>query len=56
MYTINGVGGIFALPQYVNPDGSMMSVVGYVLSNVVGFGIAFILTMLWKFDPDKTGK
>lgn len=32
----------------------MGSVIGYVLSNVIGFGIAFVLTLLWKFDPDKT--
>lgn len=53
VFVINGVGGIFALPQYVNPDGTMMSLVGYVLSNVVGFAISFILTMIWKFDPDE---
>lgn len=54
VFTINGVGGIFALPQYVDPSGSMMSVIGYVISNAVGFIISFLLTMIWKFDPDES--
>lgn len=48
-----GFSGIFALPSYISPDGSMSSLIGAILTNVSGFALAFILTYLWKFDVDK---
>lgn len=48
-----GAAGIFAMPGYINPDGSMESLIGAVLCNVVGFVLCFLLTWFWKFDPDK---
>lgn len=53
IYTMGGTAGVFAFPMYINPDGTMGSLLGMVLSNVVGFVLAFVLTMVWNFDPDK---
>lgn len=53
IYTMGSTAGVFAFPMYINPDGTMGSLLGMVLSNVVGFVLAFVLTMVWNFDPDK---
>lgn len=53
LYSMSGAAGIFALPCYISPDGSMTSFWGAVLSNVVGFILCFALTYI-KYDPDAT--
>lgn len=53
VYTM-GASGIFALPTYLNPDGSMTSFIGAILTNVVAFAVCFAITYFWPgFNPDK---
>ena len=53
VYTM-GASGIFAMPTYINPDGSTNSLIGAVLTNVVAFVVCFVITFFWPgFDPDK---
>lgn len=51
VYAMSG-SGIFSLVGSMNPDGSMGSLIGAVLCNVVAFILCFAFTMLQKFDPD----
>ena len=44
----DGMSGIFALPTYINPDGSMSSLMGAILCNVVSFGLCFLFTCIVK--------
>lgn len=53
IYSFAGSAGIFAFPMYINPDGSMSSLIGMIACNVAAFVLCFILTMVWKFDPDQ---
>lgn len=49
-----GGSGIFALPTYLNPDGSMTSFIGACITNVAAFAVCFAITYFWPgFDPDK---
>ena len=49
-----GASGLFGFPMYINPDGSMGSILGYVLCNVVAFAVGFVVIYFWpNFDPDK---
>ena len=41
-----GAGGILCFPNFVNPDGTMGSLIGCILCNVVGFVLGFLVTML----------
>lgn len=52
VFTMTGTAGIFAIPGSINPDGSMGSLIGAVLCNVVGFILCFAITYFQKFDPD----
>ena len=53
VYTM-GASGIFAMPTYINPDGSTNSLIGAVVTNVVALALGFAITFFWPgFDPDK---
>lgn len=53
VYTMGAGGGIFSLPNYIDPSGNANSIIGAVLCNVVGFVLCFVITYFWKFDTDK---
>lgn len=46
MYTMPG-GGIFGIPAFINPKGIDASFIAFVVSLIVAFGLAFILTFIW---------
>jgi len=49
-----GASGLFGLPMYMNPDGTMTSFLGAVVTNIAAFVICFAIAYFWPgFDPDK---
>lgn len=49
-----GASGIFGLPMYLSPDGSLTSFIGAVITQVVAAVVCFLLTYFWPgFDPDQ---
>lgn len=49
-----GASGLFGFPMYLNPDGSLNSIIGYVVTNVAAFVACFAITFFWPgFNPDK---
>ena len=49
---INGGTGIFALPRYINPKAGIdNSFIGFAIASAVAFGLGFLITYLYSYNP-----
>src|SRR5699024_4744485 len=53
MYGGFASGGVFGIPMFINPEGANSEFYGFVVSLVVGFLAAFILTYLFGYNEKK---